>query len=372
MAHMTIPAPGTDSAPALRLEDFEPRARQMLPRKIYDYFAGGAEDEAALAGNRAAYARYCFRFKVLSAIPQPDLGCELLGERFTMPVQLAPTATQKMAHRDGEIAAARAAADAGIAYSLSTLSTVSLEEVGAACHGTKWFQLYMYRDRSITTDLIDRAAAAGYTAVQLTVDTPRLGRRERDFRNGFGLPEGMRYENLTGALQRTSESAEIGQSALSSYFTDQLDSWLTWKDLEWLVGQSRLPVMAKGVVRADDARQAVDAGVRAIIVSNHGGRQLDYSIATLDALPEVVEAVAGAVPVLVDGGVRRGTDVLKALALGARSVMIGRPYLWALAVDGQAGVSKLLDLVRQEITVSMSLLGVKNLGELSEDLLFRQ
>jgi 4-hydroxymandelate oxidase len=373
MADMTtdVPAATAGLAPPVRLDDYEPRARQLLPRSIYDYFAGGAEDEASLAANRAAYSRYRFRFKVLSSVAQPDLACEILGERFTMPVQLAPTATQKMAHTDGEIAAARAAADAGVAYALSTLSTMSIEEVGAACAGSKWFQLYMYRDRGITIDLIERAAAAGYAAVMLTVDTPRLGRRERDFRNGFGLPEGMRYENLAGALTRT-EGAEVGQSALSKYFTDQLDSWLSWKDLEWLVGHSRLPVMAKGVVRGDDARHAVGSGVRAVIVSNHGGRQLDYSIATLDALPEVVQAVARDVPVLVDGGVRRGTDVLKALCLGARSVLIGRPYLWALAVDGQAGVTKLLDLMRLEITVSMSLLGVNSLSELSEDLLVKQ
>jgi len=365
-------APGGKNPPPVRLDEYEPRARALLPRATYDYFAGGAEDEATVAANLAAYGRYRFRFKVLSSVTNPDLACEVLGARLAMPVQLAATATQKMAHPDGEVAAARAAAAAGVAYSLSTLSTVSIEDVGAACRGTRWFQLYMYRDRGITTDLIDRAAEAGYNAVQLTVDTPRLGRRERDFRNGFGLPEGMRYENLTGALQRTGESAELGQSALSSYFTDQLDSWLSWKDLEWLVSNSRLPVMAKGVVRGDDARRAVGAGVAAVIVSNHGGRQLDYSIATLDALPDVVQAVAGDVPVLVDGGVRRGTDVLKALALGARSVMIGRPYLWALAVDGEAGVSRMLELMRQELTVSMSLLGVKSLSELSEDLLVRQ
>ncbi len=357
-------------SPPVRLDDFEPRARALLPQATYDYFAGGAEDEAALAGNRAAYAQYRFRFKVLSSIPEPDLSCEILGERFTMPVQLAPAATQKMAHPDGEIAAARAAAEAGIAYSLSTLSTVSLEDVGAACSKTKWFQLYMYRDRGITIDLIERAAAAGYSAVMLTVDTPRLGRRERDFRNAFGLPEGMRYENLAGALNRTG-GAEAGQSALSAYFTSQLDSWLSWKDLEWLVDKSRLPVMVKGVVRGDDARHAVDEGVLALIVSNHGGRQLDYSIATLDALPEVIQAVGAEVPVMVDGGVRRGTDVLKALCLGARSVLIGRPYLWALAVDGHAGVARALELLRDEITVSMMLLGVKRLSELSGDLLVR-
>jgi 4-hydroxymandelate oxidase len=354
----------------VRLEDFELRARAILPQTTYDYFAGGAEDEATIAANRSAYGRYRFRYRVLSSVAHPDLECEVLGARLKMPVQLAPTATQKMAHPDGELAAARAAAQAGVAYSLSTLSTVSIENVAAESTGVRWFQLYMYRDRGVIADLIERAAAAGYSAVMLTVDTPRLGRRERDFRNAFGLPEGMRYENLAAGLSRT-DNAEVGQSALSAYFTDQLDSWLSWKDFDWLVSQSRLPVMAKGIVRGDDARHAVDSGARAVIVSNHGGRQLDHSIATLDALPEVVQAVAADVPVMVDGGVRRGTDVLKALCLGARSVLIGRPYLWALAVDGYEGVVRALELMRDEIAVSMMLLGVRDLSELSEDLLVR-
>lgn len=310
------------AAPPVRLEDYEPAAREILPRAIYDYFAGGAEDEAAVAANREAFRKYRFRFKVLASTDEPDLSGELLGERFTMPVHLAPTATQRMAHPDGELAAARAASEAGIIYSLSTLSTASMEDVAAVSKGTRWFQLYIYRDRSITIDMIDRAAAAGYRAVALTVDTPTLGRRERDFRNAFSMPDGLRYENLTEALSKT-EAAGLGQSGPAAYFIAQTDHRLQWKDLEWLVGRSKLPVLIKGLVRGDDARRSVAAGVRGIIVSNHGGRQLDYSIATLDALPEVVEAVGTEVPVLLDGGVRRGTDVLKALALGARSVMIG-------------------------------------------------
>jgi 4-hydroxymandelate oxidase len=358
------------ASPPVRLDDFEPAAREVLPKAIYDYFAGGSEDEAALRGNREAFQRYRFRFKVLASTLQPDTRCELLGDGFTMPVHLAPTATQRMAHPDGELAAARAASDAGVIYALSTLSTASIEEVAAASQGVRWFQLYMYRDRGITIDMIDRAAQAGYRAVTLTVDTPILGRRERDFRNAFTLPGGMRYENLTGALSKSGE-ADLGESALSRYFTDQLDHALQWTDLEWLVGRSKLPVLVKGVVRGDDARRSVAAGVRGIIVSNHGGRQLDYAIATLDALPDVVAAVPNEVPVLLDGGIRRGTDVLKALALGAQSVMIGRPYLWALAVDGYDGVRRMLQLMRDEITVSMSLLGVKRLSELSTDLLSR-
>ncbi|HET9849434.1 MAG TPA: alpha-hydroxy acid oxidase [Candidatus Dormibacteraeota bacterium] len=360
----------TTGTPLVRLDDYEPVARQILPKEIYDYFAGGAEDEAAVAGNREAYRRYRFRFRVLASTLEPDLSCQLLGERFTMPVHLAPAATQRMAHPEGELAAARAAADAGIIYSLSTLSTCSLEEVASVSKGARWFQLYIYRDRSIAIDLIDRAAAAGYRAVALTVDTPVLGRRERDFRNAMMMPDGLRYENLTDALAKT-DAADLGQSALAQYFVTQMDKTLTWKDLEWLVSRSKLPVLVKGVVRGDDARRSIAAGVGGVIVSNHGGRQLDYSIATLDALPEVVEAVGSDVPVLVDGGVRRGTDVLKALALGASSVMIGRPYLWALAVNGYEGVRHMLELMRDEIAVSMSLLGVKNLSELSKDLLVR-
>lgn len=358
------------STPPVRLDDYEPAAREILPRAIYDYFAGGAEDEAAVAGNREAFRRYRFRFRVLAATESPDPSGELLGERFAMPVHLAPAATQRMAHPDGELAAARAAADAGIIYGLSTLSTCSIEEVAAVSNGARWFQLYMYRDRSITLDMIDRAAASGYRAVVLTVDTPVLGRRERDFRNAFTMPAGLRYENLTEALSRTGV-AELGESAIALYFVDQLDHGLQWKDLEWLVAHSKLPVLVKGVVRGDDAKRSVAAGARGLIVSNHGGRQLDYSIATLDALPEVAEAVGNDVPVLLDGGVRRGTDVLKAVALGAKSVMIGRPYLWALAVDGYEGVRHMLQLLEDEIAISMSLLGVKNLSELSRDLVVR-
>ena len=355
---------------AVRVDDFEPAARAILPQAIYDYFAGGAEDEAAVAGNRAAFNRWRFRYRVLTGASDPDPSCELLGRKLSMPVQLAPAATQRMAHPDGELAAARAASAAGIVYCLSTLSTTSLEEVAGAAVGGRWFQLYVFRDRGITTEMLDRAAAAGYEAIALTVDTPVLGRRERDFRNAFGLPAGFHYENLLGSLAR-SGPADVGESALARYFSAQLDHALTFKDLEWLVSHTRLPVLVKGVVRADDAQRCLAEGAQGIIVSNHGGRQLDHAIATLDALPPIVDAVGADVPVLLDGGVRRGTDVLKALALGARSVMIGRPYLWALTVGGEAGVRRLLDLLRDEIAVSMSLLGVRRLDELSRDLLER-
>ena len=366
MAETTRPAAAVD-APPVRAEDFEVAARAILPKAIYDYFAGGAEDEAAIAGNREAFARWRFRYHVLTGASEPDLGLELFGRRLAMPVHLAAAATQKMAHRQGELGAATAATAAGVVYCLSTLSTTSLEEVATA-QGVRWFQLYVFKDRGITTELVDRAEAAGYQAIVLTVDTPILGRRERDFRNAFGMPAGFLYENLVGPLARTGP-VDVGQYALAENFSFQLDHALTLKDLEWLAGHTRLPVLVKGVVRPDDARRSLSAGARGVIVSNHGGRQLDYSIATLDALPAVVDEVGGEVPGLLDGGVRRGTDVLKALALGARSVMIGRPYLWALAVGGSDGVRRLLELMREEIAVSMSLLGARRLDELTPDLL---
>lgn len=366
---MEAVTPEPVSPAPVRLDDYEPLARRVLPRSIYDYFAGGAEDEAALAGNRAAFAHWRFRYRVLTGGEEPEPGGKIFGRRFAMPVHLAPAATQKLAHPDGELAAARAAAAAGATYSLSTLSTVSIEEV-ASIGGPRWFQLYVFKDRGLTTSLVDRAAATGYEAIVLTVDAPRLGRRERDYRNAFTLPPGLFYENLEGQ-RATTGPAEPAASGLAAYFSFQLDNTLSWRDLEWLAGYVRLPVLVKGVVRADDARHSLASGARGIIVSNHGGRQLDYSIATLDALPAIVQEVREDAPVLLDGGIRRGTDVLKAVALGANSVLIGRPYLWGLAANGFDGVRHVLELLRDEISTSMALLGVKTLGELSEDLLVR-
>jgi 4-hydroxymandelate oxidase len=350
----------------LKLDDFEPAARAVLPQGIYDYIAGGAEDEATLRGNRDAFARYRFRFKVLTSADRPDLSNEVLGQRFTMPVHLAPAAIQRMAHAHGEAAAYRAASDAGIAYCLSTLSSLSIEDVAAAATGVRWFQLYMHPERAVSAAFIERAVDAGYSAILLTVDLPKTGRRERDIRNAFSLPEGLLYANVDG--RRRTASAE-GPDPFARNVNAHTNAALGWDDLEWLLARTSLPVIVKGVVRADDARRAVEAGVRGLVVSNHGGRQLDYAIASLDALPEVVEAVGGKVPVLLDGGVRRGTDVLKALCLGASGVLIGRPYLYALAVAGADGVRGMLEMLREEIALSMSLLGTRRLGELGQDLL---
>jgi 4-hydroxymandelate oxidase len=358
---------GASRAP-VRLDDFEPEARASLPQGIYDYIAGGSEDEATLRANREAFARYRFRFKVLASSDRPELGSGMLGERFRLPVHLAPAAIQRMAHPDGEAAAYRAATRAGIAFCLSTLSSVSIEDVAAAATGTRWFQLYMNPDRKVSASFVERAVDAGYSAILLTVDLTRTGRRERDIRNSFSLPDGVSYANLDS---RRSQASAPGPDPFAQNVNAHTDPALGWGDLEWLVKLTSLPVIVKGIVRADDARHAVEAGARGLVVSNHGGRQLDYAVASLDALPEVVEAVGGRIPILMDGGVRRGTDVLKALSLGAAGVLIGRPYLWALAVNGEAGVSLMLDLLREEIALSMSLLGVKSLSELSMDLLVR-
>ncbi|TME48059.1 MAG: alpha-hydroxy-acid oxidizing protein [Chloroflexi bacterium] len=358
------------AASAVRLEDFEPAARSVLPRGIFDYIAGGAEDEATIAGNREAFTRYRFRFRALAGAGEPDLTSELFGARFTLPVHLAPAAIQRMCHPDGEIAAHRAASEAGVAYALSTLSSVSIEDVAAAAPGVRWFQLYMSRWPEVNAAFVERAEAAGYSAILLTVDLPKTGRRERDIRNVFSLPDGIRYANL-GDWVPSDTSTATGQDPFAKDVNMQTHAALDWHDLEWLVKKTSLPVLVKGVVRGDDAQRAFDAGARGVIVSNHGGRQLDYSIATLDALPDVVNAVGGKLVVLLDGGVRRGTDVIKALCLGANGVLVGRPYLYALAAGGADGVRTMLSLLREEIALSMTLLGARSLSELSSDFLIR-
>jgi 4-hydroxymandelate oxidase len=367
MAERTVDAKARPATP-LKLDDFEPAARAVLPQGIYDYIAGGAEDEATLRGNREAFARYRFRFKILASTDHSDLRSELLGQHFRMPVHLAPTAIQRMTHPDGELAAYRAASDAGIAYTLSTLSSAAIEDVASAAAGPRWFQLYMHAERAVSASFVERAMDAGYSAIVLTVDLPKTGRRERDIRNAFSLPDGLRYANLD---TRRSAATADGPDPFAQNVNANANPGLGWADLEWLVAKTSLPVIVKGVVRADDARHAVEAGARGLIVSNHGGRQLDYAIASLDALPDVVEAVGASVPVLMDGGVRRGTDVLKALCLGAQGVLIGRPFLYALAVGGADAVTRMLEMLRQEIELSMTLLGVRRLSELSKDLLTR-
>jgi 4-hydroxymandelate oxidase len=349
---MPRPAPIT-------VQDFEDVARDRMPRMGFDYYAGGAGDEWTLAENRRAFDRWVIRPRVLVDVTSVDLRTTVLQGEWPFPIGLAPTALQRLADPDGELATARAAASLGALMVLSTIASSSMEEVAAASgEGPRWFQLYVHRDRGLTADLVERARIAGYAAVVLTVDAPVLGRRHRDERNRFSLPDGVTLANLEG-----SRLPDGSGSGLFAYFASELDSSLTWKDVEWVRGLSPLPVLIKGVLTSEDALLAVEAGAAGVVVSNHGGRQLDGVPASLDALPEVVEAVGGRAEVLMDGGVRRGADVLKALALGARAVLVGRPYLWGLAAGGESGVRAVLELLRDELALAMRLAGRATVGD---------
>ena len=329
------------------LDDFEPAARAVLPPDVYDYFAGGAGDEWTMAENRRAFDRFVLRPRVLRGAASPDPSVTVLGAALTSPVIVAPWAFQWLAHADGEAGTARAAAEEGSLMVVSSTAVATLEEIAAASAGPKWWQLYVFTDRGRTRDMLQRAAASGYSAVMWTVDTPVLGVRHRDTRSGFQLPVGVHGDLV-------------------------IDPSLTWDDLAWIREASGgLPVLAKGVMTAEDALVAVSHGVDGVVVSNHGGRQLDGSSATLDVLPEVVDAVGGAVPVLVDGGVRRGSDVLKALALGAVAVMVGRPLVWALAAGGSPGVATALRMLRAEFVNAMSIAGCRTVAEIDGGLVAR-
>lgn len=351
----------------LNLFDYEEAAAERLDPLARDYYASGARDEITLKENRRAFERLRLRYRVLRDVSERKVGVDLLGEELAFPALVAPTAFQRLACDAGELATVRAAGAVGTTMMLSTLSTTSMERVIAAASGPVWFQLYVYRDRSITRALVDRARDAGCTALVLTVDAPLMGRRERDVRNRFRLPEGMELENLLpeGASSLPRQSDESG---LAAYADSMFDPSLDWDDLSWLVGHSELPVLVKGIVHPEDARLALEHGASGVVVSNHGGRQLDTSVATVDALPPVVAAVEGRVPVLLDGGVRRGTDVLKAVALGASAVAVGRPVLWGLAVDGAEGARAVLEILRDEIDLAMALCGCPRLSDLDPDL----
>lgn len=353
----------------LNVDDYEQAAEERLPTMVYDYYAGGAEDEVTIRENRAAWQRLWLRPRCLVDVSHRDLSTTVLGQPIALPLLTAPCGFNALAHPDGELAVARAVAAAGTIQCVSTAATYSLEEVAAAApQGTRWFQLYCYKDRSITQALVERATAAGYRAVVLTVDAPRVGRRERDIRNRFGLPPGLRWKNLEPYGVDRMEAGREG-SALEKYIESIWEAGLTWHAVEWLRSISPLPVVLKGVLHPDDARIAAGLGVAALIVSNHGGRQLDGALPTAVALREIAQAVGDALELYVDSGIRRGSDILKALALGARAVLIGRPYLWGLAVDGEAGVARVLALLRGELDLAMALSGQTSVRKLSPDLI---
>jgi isopentenyl diphosphate isomerase/L-lactate dehydrogenase-like FMN-dependent dehydrogenase len=329
----------------LNASDFERLAEGKVEPGPWGYFAGGAGDERTLADNDAAFGRWRLRPRMLVDVGSVTTATTVLGRDVSMPVLVAPTAFQRLAHPDGDLAVARGAAAAGTVMCLSTLGGASPAELAdAAPDGRHWFQLYWSRDREFTQALVEAAAEAGFQAIVLTVDLPAAGRRERDLRAAFEIP----LPNLATHLGGGDFHATLGQV---------VDPTITWRDLEWLRSVSSLPLIVKGILTSEDARLACEHGVDGLVVSNHGGRQLDAAPASLDALPEVVDAVSGRCLVLMDGGVRRGTDVVTALALGARAVLVGRPVLWALAVGGEEGVQRVLELLRAEVELALRLLG---------------
>lgn len=350
----------------INLAEVEQLGRGGLPSDVYDYYRGGAEDERTIRLNRAAYGRWLLRPRRLVDVSRPDLSVELLGDRLSLPVGLAPTAFQRLAHPEGELATARAARSVRTLMVASTLATSTIEEIAEAHGGPTWLQLYVFRNRELSLDLVRRAEASGCSAVCLTVDMPVQGKRERDDRNRFRLPEGLDMANFRGHLQAAMPAEHEG-SGLAAFIHREIDPSLTWEALEWLVEQTALPVVVKGIVTGRDAERALERGARGIVVSNHGGRQLDGAVPTLLALPEVVAAAEGRIPVILDGGIRRGTDVIKALALGARAVLVGRPYLWGLAWRGEEGVSTVLETLRTEIERSLCLVGRPRAADVDPD-----
>jgi 4-hydroxymandelate oxidase len=354
----------------INLFELETLARGMLSPLAWDYYSSGACDEITLSENRAAFDRLRLAYRVLVDVSRRELKTRVLGQEVALPVLVAPTAFHRLAHPEGEAATARAAGSMGTVMVVSTLSTTPIEEVAAVASAPFWFQLYVYRDRAATEGLVRRVEAAGASALVVTVDAPLLGIRERDVRNRFQLPPGVAVANLLPHGYDAVAAAE-GQSGLAAYFAHLLDPSLSWRDLGWLRSLTRLPIVVKGIVRPDDALRAAEHGASAIVVSNHGGRQLDTALPTIEALPAVAAALerAGAdIEVLLDGGVRRGTDVVKALALGARAVLLGRPVLWGLAAGGAAGVERALSLLARELDLALALCGCRSPAEVTRDL----
>ena len=380
---------------AANIEDLRKIAKRRLPAGVFDYIDGAAEDEVAMSRNASRFDDRTLVPRILRDVSALNTESVVLGEPSSMPLIIAPTGFPRIAHPHGELATARAAARMGIPFSLSTMGTRSLEEVSAVCDGRKWFQVYVWRDRALTKDMLDRAREAGFEALYITVDTAVLGRRERDVRRGLSLPpklgldtfiEGARrpewvleflrndpivFSNVAVSTARLNDSTKDGSSAvgLAEYVSSQFDSALSWKDVDWIRSQWDGPVILKGVQSVADARLAADEGIEAIALSNHGGRQLDAAPAPIDLVAPVADAVGDQLDIYCDGGVRRGSDIVKALALGATACMIGRPHLFGLAAGGEAGVDFVLDFFKSGLERTMALSGVTNIKEIDSALI---
>ncbi|XP_053601814.1 2-Hydroxyacid oxidase 1 [Plodia interpunctella] len=351
------------------VKDLENAALDLLPKATRDYYKSGATEEQTLAENSTAFRRLRIRPKCLVNVERTDLQTRALGNYVSMPVGISPSAMQRMAHPDGELANVKAAEAHGTIYILSTIATSSIEEVAqAAPKATKWFQLYIYNDREVTKSLVARAEKAGFKALVLTVDTPLFGIRRADIRNQFTLPPHLKLANFDGHLSTKIQSTK-GGSGLNNYVSGLFDKSLTWDAIKWLKSITSMPIIVKGILRPDDAVKAIEAGCSGILVSNHGARQLDGVPATIEVLPEIVEAVKKYnTEVYLDGGVTTGTDVYKALALGARMVFVGRPALWGLSVGGQAGVQKMLDIFRTELEYTLQIAGTPSISDITRDM----
>lgn len=345
----------------LNLDDVEARARELMPEAVYNFVAGGAADEITIRWNRERFMDLKLKQRVLKDLSGLDPSVTLFGQKMPMPILLAPTAGHRYTHPEGEIATARGAGAVGATMVLSSGTHTSIEDVMAVARAPVWYQLYVMKDRAITAALVERAQLAGATALCVTVDSPLDGARYRQQRVKLEIPPGVTYPHLAGVREPTSIQT----------LDTVIPANLTWKDIEWLRSMTRVPLLLKGIMSGADALDGIAAGADGIIVSNHGGRCLDTLPATIEVLPEIIGAVNGRVPVMVDGGIRRGTDVVKALALGAAAVHIGRPYVYGLAVGGAAGVEHVLKLLRQELLIAMALLGCPNIPSITRDVLWR-
>jgi 4-hydroxymandelate oxidase len=362
-AHLSAPpAPGTQALePLLNLDDVEAAARTVMPPAVYDFVAGAAADEITVRWNREKYRDIRLQARVLRDLAGLDCSTTLLGQRMPTPILLAPTASQRLSHPEGELATARGAGVFGATMVLSSGSNTSIEDVMAVATQPVWFQLYVSKDRSLTRALVERVQAAGVKALCVTVDSPLDGARNRQLRSPLQLPPGVTYPHYVGIRDPASiQTLDVVQPLN-----------LLWKDIEWLRTFTKVPMLLKGVMSPADAEIGLKSGADGIIVSNHGGRCLDTQPATVEALPRVVKAVNGRVPVIVDGGIRRGTDIVKALALGASAVQIGRPYVYGLAAGGAPGVTHVLKILRQELLMAMSLLGCPTIASIDRSVLWK-
>jgi 4-hydroxymandelate oxidase len=354
--HVMAAEPHTGERQMISLADFEAVAEEKLPAGAHGYYAGGAGDEITLRDNVAAWRRLAIRPRMLTGVAQRDPSVTLLGQRRPHPLIVAPMAFQRMAHRDGEIATAQAAARTQSSMCLSTLATTRIDEMAVAVpECSRWFQLYVFTDRGVSRELVAQAVEHGYEALVVTVDLPIMGLRERDLRSGV---------NAAALTVASARSAGAEGAMTPAEFADLIDPDLSWRDVEQFAAESPLPVLVKGILTVEDALLAAETGVRGVVVSNHGGRQLDTVLSGADALPAVVDAVGDRLDVLVDGGIRRGTDVLKALALGARAVMIGRPVLWGLATNGADGAARVLEILLAELDSALALSGAAHATDL--------